>query len=61
MAKPSQEKENTFAEGREVYKRSVLRFGYLTQSLAIPDWTNRTCHLASLHDAEKVQALIREK
>lgn len=44
-----------------MYKRGVIRFGYPTQNLAIPDWTNRTCHLASLHDAEKVQALIREK
>jgi hypothetical protein len=53
--------DNTFGKGRQVYKRGVIRLGYPTQNLAIPAWTNRTCHLASLHDAEKVQALIREK
>jgi pyruvate/2-oxoglutarate dehydrogenase complex dihydrolipoamide dehydrogenase (E3) component len=50
-------KDNTFGKGREVYKRGMIRLGYPTQNLAIPAWTNRTCRLASLHDAEKVQAL----
>lgn len=54
------EKENTFAEAREVYKGGVIRLGYPTQNLTIPAGTNRTCRLASLHDAEKVRALIRE-
>ena len=38
----------------------MIRLGYPTQNLTIPAWTNRTCRLASLHDAEKVRTLIRE-
>ena len=38
----------------------MIRLGYPTQNLAIPAGTNRTCRLASLHDAEKVRTLIRE-
>ena len=59
--KGAREKVNTFGKVREVYKRSVIRLGYPTKTLTIPAGTNRTCRLANLHDAEKVQALIREK
>lgn len=38
----------------------MIRLGYPTQNLMIPSSTNRTCRLASLHDAEKVRGLIRE-
>ena len=38
----------------------MIRLGYPTQNLTIPASTNRTCRLASLHDAEKVRGLIRE-
>ena len=38
----------------------MIRLGYPTQNLTIPAGTNRTCRLASLHDAEKVRTLIRE-
>jgi UV DNA damage endonuclease len=38
----------------------MLRLGYAAQNLTIPATTNRTLRLASLHNSEKVRALIRE-
>lgn len=38
----------------------MIRLGYPTQNLTIPAGTNRSLRLASLHDAEKVRALVRE-
>ena len=61
IAPEGRARDNTFGKGRKVYKKGVIRLDYPTQNLAIPAWTNRTCRLSSLHDAEKVQALIREK
>jgi UV DNA damage endonuclease len=51
---------NTVVAGREVYNPGMIRLGYPTQNLTIPAGTNRTCRLASLHDAVKVRGLIRE-
>ncbi len=39
----------------------MIHLGFVPQNLPIPATNNRTLRLASLHNAEKVRSLIREK
>ncbi|MGI8912144.1 MAG: hypothetical protein ACR2JR_16580 [Rubrobacteraceae bacterium] len=38
----------------------MIRLGYPAQNLTIPETTNRTLRLASLHNVERLKSIVRE-